>query len=80
MKLNINFDEFKIQLQNAMIGLHTMSNEHQRIGLLNIVIRLFNISMKFKIIDSIKTKKKNFSIILSMTIHSVFIENIIIID
>lgn len=31
-KLNINFNELKIYLNKAMIGLHTMWNEHFGIG------------------------------------------------
>ncbi len=37
-KLNINFTELKNHLNKAMIGLHTMWNEHFGIGLNNILI------------------------------------------
>jgi alpha-1,2-mannosyltransferase len=41
-KLNINFTELKHHLNKAMIGLHTMWNEHFGIGMKNILFIYFN--------------------------------------
>ncbi len=37
-KLNINFTELKNHLNKAMIGLHTMWNEHFGIGMKNSLV------------------------------------------
>ncbi len=42
-KLNINFTELKNHLNKAMIGLHTMWNEHFGIGMKNSLVFLINV-------------------------------------
>ncbi len=47
-KLNINFTELKQQLNKAMIGLHTMWNEHFGIGLKKIFILINRMRLYFR--------------------------------